>query len=473
MAEGYSHNPNEASADSTESAPKRGPEAGDRFKNFLGELFKPKTEKEKKPVAESADDDEEETTEKKKNTSESATKVGRFTKAWRSFFPKLASKDELPAGEKGVESVRSPRGLFFESNTIDTEPSETVEQGQVTSHSEASLPQYEHASEQAGVNIPTVEAAPAPIDTEAPPVNSDRVNESGKPTESVEPGLDANEPSRVEMPSESPLAVAELMQRQAHAETNVRDYAAERTTATPERAVAPAATTATERVVVSGLTNADRLRLRQMERREKDIERDTKHIKKELEKRPSSPSFMRPRSESAPVSHTERVMPRGPETVVARTAEKQTIREIQKEIVNKKIELTPQAEQQRTPEQFAVKEQFSEVQKERIIESVLDKVDNKEVDSHKEISYELSHETKDMDKQSAAAWTAMQASADAQAKANAAAIAAAQAAVGDQADSLKQIAKSQSAAMYQQAALGGFVAAVVIIAIIIVILLLK
>ena len=264
------------------------------------------------------------------------------------------------------------------------------------------------------------------------------------------------------------------MQRQAQAETVVPEQNAERTAVTPERVAGPVTATATERVVVSGLTNADRLRLRKMERREKDIERDTKHIKKELDKRPTSPSFIRPRTEVSPAaSYTERVVPRGPETVTSRTAEKQTIREIQKEIVNKKIELTPQAEQQRTPEQFAVKEQFSEVQKERIIESVLDKVDNKEVDSHKEISYELSHEAKDMDKQSAAAWTAMQASADAQAKANAAAIAAAQAAVGDQADSLKQIAKSQSAAMYQQAALGGFVAAVVIIAIIIVILLLK
>lgn len=478
MAEGYSHNPNQEASD--DEVVKKRPESGDRFRNFIGELFKPKTDKEKKPEVESDDDDDDESTEKKKNTSESTTKAGRFTRAWRSLFPKLASKEELPADNKGVESTYSPRGLFFESDAVDAEPSEVAEQEQATIHSEASLPQYEHAGEQTDTNMRTVEAASAPVDIEVPLANIDQVKESSEPTESVELNPAASEPSRVEAPSESAqilpeAVVAEHMQRQTQAaETNMRDQAAERTAEGPERVTGPAAATATERVVVNGLTNADRLRLRKMERREKDIERDTKHIKKDLDKRPSSPAFVRPRPEAAPsVNYTERVVPRGAEAVTLRNPEKQTIREVQKEIINNKIELNPQAEQQRTPEQLAAKEQFSEAQKERIIESVLDKVDNKEVDSHKEISYELSHETKDMDKQSAAAWTAMQADADAQAKANAAAITAAQAAVGDQADSLKQIAKSQSAAMYQQAALGGFVAAVVIIAIILTILLLK
>jgi hypothetical protein len=385
-----------------------------------------------------------------------------------------------------------PRSLFFESSDVVTEQEDTAvdESEPVFTTPENPLPAASVAQpEYVGVQQQSVvvesktneQDRPEKAPQEAGSLTAARAEQVSpltpeEATPQVAIATAEVQPRTVSAQEASEQPPADMIEARQRAQTAQQEmYARQQEAALPlaqpEQAPVRPMSTAPERVVVAGLTSTDRLRMRQMERREKDIEKHTRAIKKDLERRPQSPNTIRPRVESAP-TYVDRTVTRTPE-VVPRTAEKQTIREIQKEIVNKRIDLVSEREEVNTAEAFKATEKVSDVQKERIIESMYDKVDTKEVEDHKEITYELSHEAKDMDGQTAAAWNAMQASADAQAKANAAAIAAAHAAVGNQADGLKQVAKNQAAAMYKQAALGGFVAAVVIIAIIIAILLLQ
>jgi hypothetical protein len=234
-------------------------------------------------------------------------------------------------------------------------------------------------------------------------------------------------------------------------------------------------------VVVGGLTNAERLRLRRIEKREKEIERDTRKIKKVLDR--SAPDRYVPRPEVKTPTYVDRVVPPvfAPRTEQAPAPQQQFEKSHEKQMYNtvEKVKAVEAAKQPAEAIEVALQhfEQnnntLKEVEKREIIESIL-KTDTKEVDEHKEIAYELSHENKDMDKHSAAVWAAQQAHAEAQAHASARAIAAAQVAVSSQDQALKDIAKKQAKdALYKQAATGGFVAAVVIIAIIITILLIQ
>ena len=213
---------------------------------------------------------------------------------------------------------------------------------------------------------------------------------------------------------------------------------------TPEKTEAPLNKpihTNTETVVVGGLASTERHRIRNIERREQNIERIVTPVI--IKTRPEKLNILNPKYETIKTP----------------------------EVVKQFKEVT--VERQSPPER--IREPFKEVEKQAIIEKIL-KTDTKEDDEHKEISYELSHEHKDMDKQTAGAWAVMQAKAYAQAKANAAAIAAAQNLAQDSSlvvdDTSLKIQDKQSS-IYKKAAVSGFVSAVVIIAIIIVIILIQ
>lgn len=399
MAEGYSYNPDEEKPKTTDEVDPlvvKKPEAVDRFRAFIGEIFKPKESKEKKE-----EDDEDK---------ESLAKKSRFSRLWRSLFPSVATQENI-AGE----TVEGPRhGLFFEAAESEPLPDHVVVQEESAPDLVAEVPLGLEHTEVAAVTGSTEVTPPAPEATETLPTVAPVVAAEAIPTFEDAPEI-------TETPAERPVR------------------------------------TSPELVVVGGLSAAERHRLHNVEGRERDIEHEVKRVRHEVERKTVESVPQRPEVKSP--EHVDRL--------VAPTAAK-----LQPEKANI---LNPQYETEKTPEVIVQsKETFKDVEKQAIIENILN-VDTKEIDGHKEISYELSHEHKDMDKQTAGTWAALQASAEAQAKANAAAIAAAQNVTQNPVADIGDVAlKTQDdKSIYKKAALGGFVSAIVIIAIIIVIILIQ
>ena len=420
MAEGLPITPDE---DKESNAPRA--KATEVAKHrFWQELFKDKSDKKDSKESEEDEDDDEETGKKK----------SRFSRMWSSLFPKVAQKETV---KDSVEAPQ-PRGLFFEQTNVEADDSSAEQSGELP---DAGLTQAEVSA----IETPSEVATESPVEH-----TTEEVPERPKVEAPVErPVAAVVESPAVETPEPAPRPRTDVYDR---VPDEVATLAPERSSTTTERSAAP------ERVVVGGLSNAERLRLARMERRQKDIERTAKQVKKEVtrEQQPQK-TVERP----PVVVPTERVVyQHSPERPVPspKTPEKAPQpQQVERIVKQETIETKPEHEQK------------------RVVEELLKTEIKETTDDTKEIQYELSHEHKDLDKQSAAAWTALQASADAQAKANAAAIAAAQAAsqAGISAQDAQKIAQQAHADLYKKAALSGFVTAVVIIAVIIAMILLK
>lgn len=232
--------------------------------------------------------------------------------------------------------------------------------------------------------------------------------------------------------------------------------------AAPEAAPAPQPqiierSAAPERVVYSPNTT-ERIRQARIERRQKDIERDVKNVNREQQRSPEIAKT--PERVPQPIQQTTEVIKT--KEVIKNIETLKSVEEpaTKQDTIERIVQQNPN--QQPKPEQKRVAEQ--------LLHAEIKEVN----DESKDIAYELSHEHKDMDKQSAGAWAALQASADAQAKVNAAAIAAAQAAPFKAAnDQTEDLVQARQSVVYKKAITGGFVTAIVIIAVLIVLFLIQ
>lgn len=434
MAEGLPRTPDQP--ETPEKPAAKAPESG-RFKLFLQELFSEKpAEKagEKSADKKESEDDDEETSKDKK---------GRFGRAWQMLFPKVAQKETIEGA-----SVRTGGGLFFERSDVAAETtaaevsaeSTTVTPASTTAEANTTVTEapVEASSVDVAVETSVPEAPTATLATERP----------------AEHAADTPEPTltSTERPAERPRTTTF---------DRIPDevvYTTSRAEASPapqpqviERSAAP------ERVVAS-LNTTERMRQSRIERRQKDIEREVKRTNREAKRQEPDVVYTR---EAVVQQNT---IERAP---VPRTHTIETIKTVEKPVIKTEVaesETVAQngPERQPQPEQKRVAEQLLHTEIKEVTED------------SKEIAYELSHEHKDMDKQSAGAWAALQASADAQAKINAAAIAAAQVAAQQSAQNeADKLAEARQHIVYKQAITGGFITAVIIIAVIIVMILLQ
>ena len=451
MPEGLPRTPDKL--DEADTPAVKVPESG-RFKMFLQELFSEKSDG-KSPDKKESDDDDEEKSKDKKN---------RFSRAWQKLFPKVAQKETVDG------KPNNAGGLFFERDEIveDAKPVDAVEGSTATAveAAESSL-SAEQAPEQT-VETPSVEATEL-LTAESEPEEAEYVEPTDETSyaEAPEPTVETENPVTAERP---PSFVYDRAPEEV-----VTMYSS-----TPESGYTASAVTTTERaperVVVGSLTTTERMRQSRMERRQKDIQREVKQTNKQL--RDQEPITVMER-ERVVQKTVERIpQPKQPEaqrTEVKNTFERVAQANVQNNPeVKKVIEQRPAASEVVEHTVEKAPEQQPEPEQKRVAEQLLhtEIVDNGE--DTKEIAYELSHEHKDMDKQSAAAWTALQASADEQAKANAAAIAAAQVATQQAAnDEVNKLAEARQGIVYKQAITGGFVTAIVIIAIIIMLFLVQ
>ncbi|MEI7632161.1 MAG: hypothetical protein WCJ60_02465 [bacterium] len=152
MAEGYSHNPDdENTIPSIESTVNKKPEAVDRFRAFISEIFRPKDSKDKYEQEEDEED------------KESSSKINRFTKLWRSLFSSLAIKEDVI----GDSPERPRRGLFFEAT--DTEG--VLEEPETPDEPEVIVPESVTPSEIIA-SIPEVEVSKNTVEYTEPAIKT-------------------------------------------------------------------------------------------------------------------------------------------------------------------------------------------------------------------------------------------------------------------------------------------------------------
>ncbi|NBU34400.1 hypothetical protein EBZ38_14545 [bacterium] len=426
MPEGLPRTPNQSEVSDKPAA--KTPESG-RFKLFLQELFSDKSDNKES-------DDEE---EKKKD------KKGRFTRAWQKLFPSVAQKETI----EGV-AARSGSGLFFERSDVVEPPVAGSVLANKAPHTNDQHPADTNESVVARTD-PATEQAPDQqrAITEEPASTYESANRSPEPTSSGDEELTTVVPEIAPTSTEqSRTVIFDRVPDEAVAAGSI-EAAPTPQPQVIERSAAP------ERVVAS-LNTTERMRQSRIERRQKDIEHEVKRTNKELKhQEPDVVYQLEKAPQNTPVERTPVPKPNSIETV--KTVEKPVVKT---EIIERTVDIKP--ESQPKPEQKRVAEELLRAEIKEVTED------------SKEIAYELSHEHKDMDKQAAGAWAALQASADAQAKINAAAIAAAQAASKQAAQDIGSTPVSSSQnSVYKQAITGGFITALVIIALIIVFILIQ
>lgn len=449
MAEGYSYKPideNDATAPAEKALASKSTEAVDKFKVFIGDLFKPKEKTE-----EDEEDDEE---------SESTTeKTGRFSRAWRKLFStKVVEKQEITDG--GVANVReetgsnetapAQNGLFFELARTEDEVTRSAD-ARRTEESDVA-----DASETIDTEPHIAEAAPT-IEAEQKPIH------------------------------EEELGVLHIQRDRADQDSRIQEEAHTQETA-PAR----------DQYYPGGLTSGERYRLW---RAEKDAERAKKEAKTAKKTATSSAKKVDKHikvAKTAERQKPEAVLASTPETVplVAAAAAERVTRpsvrpEAAKEVMRRSIEKpveranVTQSERIKTTEKQEDKlpqAHEKSFEKETVynvapeVQKVVEKLEDSETN---EIAYELSHEHKDMDKAAASQWALLQQQADDQAKAAASALAAALAkdtSLTDKPSSQLPVSSTpanDTSKLYTQALMGGFIAAVVLFAIILTILLVK
>jgi len=425
MAEGYSYNP-----DDDESAEIKAPEVlvpkiepVDRFKNLMSELFRDKKESK-------ADEEEQEDGKEK-------VRKGRFGRLWSKLFPSVAQKEDVAEAEPAAR-----RGMFVDMVSIDIQPSAEAPSKATAEAPELALPDTEPA------RMNTVEKTPL--------------------QETVLPFKTAlNEPETANLEQQITAAEAEPEIAQGTEQMAIERPPADTDSAPTDR----------QYYGYGGLTPSERHRLNRLEGRESANEKELKKIHNQVNRDSAKP----PVKEAIPINYErsqaqpERTVPpvfRTPE--VRREAVKHEA--VKRESIEQKAELAAEAKWLVTSEAAAQK--VEELKKAYIAPVEMQKyIEKAESTDTKEIAHELSHEHKDMDKQSTAIWAALQASASATATANAKALADAQTL------SVRQSSQDGGAnvqaplapknSMYKTAVVSGMLTAVIIIAIIIVILLVQ
>ncbi len=415
MAEGFSFKPDEEAADTThETTGAKRADTLDRFKLFLGDLFKPKEKQED-------EDDDVETTGRK----------GRFARAWKRLFGGAVVERENV--ETGQQETAPRNGLFFELS-----PTETRQPDREQPELEA--PVRESISSK--TERPVTDTAEAPS---SEPMQESEHASVGQAEEATE---EANDTTRF-MQEESRRTVVSEQQTDAQ----------ER----PQEVVR-------ERYYAVGPTALERARMRKLENDQRRLERDVRKAKDSTEKLDAK----RRNVEQRTVTPAETREP----AQQVRTVE--ALRPVRPEVVRaakRTVEWVPEPrniERQPTELKEVPKEAFKAEKIYNVPESVQKVVERIEKDDAKEIAYELSHEHKDLDKQSATALALLQQQADDRAKAALIAMQSAGKTTQSQKNKMqKDAGNSSQQQIYQQAALGGFIAAVVIFAIVLVLLLLK
>ncbi len=405
MAEGFSFKPDEEATDTThETTGAKRADTLDRFKLFLGDLFKPKEKQED-------EDDDVETSGRK----------GRFARAWKRLFGGAVVQRENI--ETGQQETTPRNGLFFELSPTETRQPDRE-------RPEAVAPVRESVSSQS--------ERPATDATEAS--TSEPVQELEQRTSTqTEGSTEESRRSRVES------------ERQANDQER------------PQEVVR-------ERYYAVGPTALERARMRKLENDQRRLERDVRKAKDSTEKLDTKRRSVEQRT----VTSAETREP----AQQVRTVE--ALRPVRPEVVRaakRNVERVPEArniERQPTELKEVPKEAFKAEKIYNVPESVQKVVERIEKDDAKEIAYELSHEHKDLDKQSATALALLQQQADDRAKAALISMQNAGKTTQSQKNKMQKDAENSSQQqIYQQAALGGFIAAVVIFAIVLVLLLLK
>ena len=462
-----------------------------------------------------------------------APEVSDARRGWlipaESLLDKLKEKDEKKDDEEDDDdsdgTIKPAKGFFRRLFTGDTDKNDgndgagnkkERDLGSIVFSAGAEVPEpnaeavpplpdasvVEHAS-------PVVEAPAEHVEPEAVADEPAAAAETAEPTvvestpveSSTESAAESADEAIPEVAPEAPRVVEADPVEPAEAEDVVTEAPAERVVASEpdpseraaevppvvERGVGP------ETVLLGGLTAYEHHRVTKLKRREQKLEREVKRMQRTNEKIEKRQEIFNRRAETKLAEHEEKirrhterveqVTPRA-EQIVPRVERVEQRAERQAEV--KKTPTPEQAIEQKRVAQEAREtrsEGYSETQKQAIIETVL-KVPEEIVaaaEEHKEIAYELSHEHKDLDKQQAAAWAALQASADATTQNNAQALAQAARATATQdaasaaADQLLAQARGTKAPSdrYKKAAFSGFLTAIVIFAIILVILVLN
>ena len=304
-------------------------------------------------------------------------------------------------------------------------------------------------------------------------------------------------PVTEEAPDVAPIIEADVDPVLEHPESTLDHLEPIRTTEVPETGTT--VTTEPERVsrVVERWNRGRAVYIREeprpildFERRkvEHKVDKVTKEVK-ELEKTPIIPAVVFERAKPTPevkkVTNT-------PEATKPRI-------EAIKEVIKKEQLQTKEQIKETTKEQIIIEQKSSkeaqiskeaqkweqtveherELQREKIFVEAREAATNLEADETKELAREMSHEHKDLDRQTAGAWTVMQAKAEATAKANAAAIAKVQQDLAVSQQQMQTAVKNdqkpakEPKSVYKTAIITGMATAIVVIAAILVILLIQ
>lgn len=479
MAEDISFTPkDEAAPTVTAAATERSTDRVDRFKAFIGELFHAKEQKED-------DDDDSE-------VDSSTDKRGRFRRAWQRLFGSSVVQTEKVTAER-QDAVQQKSSLFFEVGQLQaTAPAESV---QYTSADAVTAEQQVDSPLDTTPDVSEQQTSNAGEQ----PVTQTQTNERSVPRSNEQTDVLAEsqqeQPEQVEV-NNSPTDNQE--QQQPHADNLREDALQQQIYQERYETTENTQTTPTRQETVyygGGLTATEKARLWRAEQQASKAKKEARRAvvqgqaKKQTAKVPEGrvnsvvPQEKRENTQQISTS-TERLVTRVER--LGNEKQRSAGREVTRRVLERPTEKLPSVQRveqaaDRAPQQHPEKVVFTkEVVQEKLygvskeVKEVVEKLEQAEVN---EISYELSHEHKDLDKQAANQWAQLQQQAEEQAKAAAAALAQAQKSVAASSSALQTQVKKQAPAhvlqSYTQALIAGVTTAIILFAIILVILLIK